>query len=185
MANTGLPESISLASSMAIGAKVVIVVCGVSGSGKSTIGRALAERLNWQFEDADDYHPEVNRQKMLQGMALNDADREPWLADLAHRINCWTTRGLGVVLACSALKQQYRERLGIGQINVLGVLLHGEAAVIENRLQSRQHEFMPAGLLSSQLSTLELPFDGPTINIDQSPEDILGEIAGIVALIID
>jgi|TARA_B110000977_G_scaffold112740_1_gene146015 carbohydrate kinase (thermoresistant glucokinase family) len=170
---------------MATGVKVVIVVCGVSGSGKSTIGRALAERLNWQFEDADDYHPEVNRQKMQLGMALNDADREPWLADLAHKINRWTTMGVGVVLACSALKQQYRERLGIDQVNVLGVLLHGEAAVIENRLQARHHEFMPAGLLSSQLSTLELPFNGPTIDIDQTPQDILDEIARTVALIID
>ena len=93
--------------------------------------------------------------------------------------------GVGVVLACSALKQQYRERLGIDQVNVLGVLLHGEAAVIENRLQARHHEFMPAGLLSSQLSTLELPFNGPTIDIDQTPQDILDEIARTVALIID
>jgi gluconokinase len=148
-----------------------IVVMGVSGSGKTTFGSALAQVLNWEFADADDYHPQFNRQKMARGEALDDSDRQPWLmqlhALLAHHLHLQRP----VVLACSALKTAYREVL-IGQLEGIGLIfLQGNPELIAKRVAQRQH-FMPPSLLESQLATLEPPADALVLDIGK-PIDVL------------
>ncbi|MDZ7783888.1 MAG: gluconokinase [Halioglobus sp.] len=149
-----------------------LVVCGVSGAGKSTVGRLLATRLEVPFFDADDYHPLANIQKMRSGTPLTDEDRIPWLRRLASLIEQQNS----LVLACSALKQSHREILGIDQANVFAVFLQGSREVIAARMAERNHEFMPAALLESQFEALEPPVDCVSVCIDQSPGEICAEI---------
>lgn len=149
-----------------------LIVCGVSGSGKSTIGRLLATRLEIPFLDADDYHPPGNIEKMRSGTPLTDRDREPWLRRLASLIEQQDS----LVLACSALKQSHREILGIDQVNVFAVFLRGSKEIIAARMAERNHEFMPAALLESQFAALEPPVDCLSVCIDQSPGEICAEI---------
>jgi gluconokinase len=139
------------------------VIMGVSGSGKSTVGQALAETLNCPFYDGDDYHPPENVAKMSSGIPLNDEDRVPWLAILHDLLLAHAQRGETAVLACSALKKKYRQQLREGNDAVVFIYLQGDFDLIWQRMQSRQHPYMRAEMLQSQFDTLEAPDDGEAI----------------------
>jgi carbohydrate kinase (thermoresistant glucokinase family) len=134
-----------------------LVVTGVSGAGKSTVGRALADRIGAVLLDADDFHPESNRQKMASGVPLADADREPWIATLAGELARRAQRGQRVVLACSALRRQHRVRLIEAAPDVVLVHLEVGRQELARRLAERADHFMPAELLDTQLGDLEHP----------------------------
>ena len=137
---------------------------GVCGSGKTTIGEALAASLHCAFLDADDFHPPANVAKMASGQALTDEDRWPWLDRIAAELSRILARGDDAVLACSALKRSYRERLQrAGDVRI--VYLKGDAATISVRLANRQHEYMPPSLLPSQFAALEEPADALVVDI--------------------
>lgn len=154
---------------------MVIVVMGVSGSGKSTVGQALATAIGGRFYDADDYHSLANVQKMRNGEALTEADREPWLRALRSAIDEWLTQPGVSVLACSALKQRYRERLRVDGDKVRLVHLRGSPDLIRSRMSARNH-FMPAGLLESQYETLEPPSDALNLDINEPVAEIVTRI---------
>jgi gluconokinase len=135
---------------------VVIVVMGVSGCGKSTIGRALADAFGWDFQEGDSLHPQANIEKMTGGISLNDDDRWPWLDRIAAWISDETTQRHNGVVTCSSLKRSYRDRLRQAGIGVRFVYIHVSRAELERRTQQREH-FMPASLLDSQLKTLQEP----------------------------
>ena len=148
----------------------ILVIMGVSGSGKSTVARPLAERLGWPFAEGDDFHPPANIAKMKAGVPLDDADRAPWLAAIAAWIDGQAAAGAAGVVTCSALKRAYRDRLTDGRPQVRIVYLKGSRAVIAARVAKRAHHFMPPSLLASQFADLEPP--GPdehpiVIDIDQ------------------
>ncbi|HSI39085.1 MAG TPA: gluconokinase [Xanthobacteraceae bacterium] len=152
-----------------------VVVMGVSGCGKSTLGLALAARLQRKFYDADDFHPPENVARMAQGIALTDADRAPWLDRLAALL----AEGPPVVLACSALRRSYRDRLRGSGAALRFVFLTAPDGVIAARLAARQGHYMPAGLLASQLATLEVPdADEAVLTLDcrDSMEQLLAHI---------
>ena len=139
---------------------MVIIVMGVSGSGKTTIGRALAERLGWPFADADDWHPDVNIEKMQGGQPLTDEDRVPWIQSVNGAIRNWIRDGCNAVVACSALRSSYRRMLRTGVLDVTSarfVYLKGTYEEIDRRLRLRTEHFMPESLLRSQFATLEEP----------------------------
>lgn len=136
---------------------MIYVLAGVSGCGKTVVGRAVAARLGLPFHDADDFHPSANIAKMSAGIPLDDADRAPWLATLAGKIREWNATG-GAVLACSALKERYRARLREGGA-VTVILLEVPKAELAARLRQRAKHFMPASLLESQLAALEVSAD--------------------------
>ncbi|HEY9397461.1 MAG TPA: gluconokinase [Burkholderiales bacterium] len=149
---------------------MIVILMGVSGSGKTTIGKLLAQRLGAHFLDADDFHPEDNVKKMRSGIALDDADRTPWLEQLKTELRNHEARGDSVVLACSALKRSYRDQLrqGLGDVRV--VYLHGTKALLATRLAGREGHYMPPTLLDSQLETLEEPRNAITIDVSGTPE---------------
>lgn len=152
-----------------------VVVMGVSGSGKSTVGSLLAAELKLSFVDGDDLHPPENKKKMAAGIALNDADRAPWLDAIAAVL----ARG-SVVVACSALKRCYRDRLRAGAPGLRLVYLKGTAELLAARMSARQHEFMPTRLLDSQLATLEEPEadEGAlTVDVALTPQAIVTRVA--------
>lgn len=145
---------------------MIVVLMGVSGSGKSTVGRALAEELGWSFLDADDLHPPANVEKMASGIPLTDEDRWPWYDRIVAKLRRLVASGRHVVLACSALKHAYRDRLArAGDLRV--AYLKGDAAAIEPRIASRKGHFMPASLLASQFATLEEPADAIVVDVTQ------------------
>jgi gluconokinase len=145
---------------------MIVLMMGVSGSGKTTTGEALAQALGWPFFDGDDFHPEVNVAKMAAGLPLDDEDRWPWLDRIAAEMRAILARGGDAVFACSALKEAYRRRLqGAGDVRV--VHLKGDAATIGGRLAQRAHRYMPASLLPSQFATLEEPDDALVVDIRQ------------------
>jgi gluconokinase len=148
---------------------MIVLLMGVSGVGKTTLGEALARTLGWRFIDADDYHPAENVAKMKAGIPLDDADRWPWLA----RLNRVLREEKDAVLACSALKGSYRERLsqGIGDFRV--VYLRGAPSLIRERAAQRSHRYMPATLLDSQLAALEPPAGAIDIDVAAAPEECL------------
>lgn len=152
-----------------------ILVMGVSGSGKTTLGTALAKRLGWTFADADNYHPAANRAKMSQGEPLNDADREPWLLRLRELLDQHLQEKKPMVLACSALKERYRQILTENLTGIQVVFLSGSREVLAQRMQAREH-FMPISLLDSQLATLEPPAKAIQIDSGQPLEDSLREV---------
>jgi len=155
---------------------MVIVIMGVSGCGKSTIGRLLAEELRWSFYEGDDFHPPENVMKMRKGIALSDADRRPWLEKLQEQILEAKRRGESAVLACSALKTSYRDLLREADGGIVIVYLKGDYDLIWRRLKERQGHYMPAELLKSQFGELEEPERAIKIEIRQRPEVIVEEI---------
>ena len=160
-----------------------IVVMGVSGSGKTTVGALLAGRLGWNFVDGDDLHPPANVAKMRAGTPLTDEDRWPWLDVIAAWIDTARAARPGVV-TCSALKRVYRDRLLADRPDVRLVYLHGSYDVIATRQAARQGHFMPASLIASQFATLEEPGADEraiSIAVDLEPDVIVAEIANIVA----
>jgi gluconokinase len=159
------------------GARIVVLM-GVSGSGKTTIGRRLAERMGAVFADADDYHPVANKQKMAAGTALTDEDRAPWLETLHGVLQGWFAEGMGGVLACSALKAAYRDTLAHGtpQGAVTFCLLEVSRAELERRLAERQHAYMSPKLLDSQLATLEPPRNAMVVENNRPEDAVVGEI---------
>jgi len=156
-----------------------LIVMGVSGSGKSTIGERLAERLAWSYEDGDTYHPASNVAKMSAGQPLTDDDRWPWLMAIADEIDRICLAGQHAVFACSALKRAYRDVLVHGRSDVRVVFLDGTQELIANRLAQRKGHFMPPGLLESQFETLQPPgaSENPvTVSIDGSVDTVVDEI---------
>ena len=154
---------------------MIVIVMGVVGAGKTTIGRLLAEQPGWQFADADDFHPPSNVEKIRHGIALTDADRQPWLASLRAAITNWIAAGNNVVLACSALKRSYRRELEAGP-EVRFVYLKGSPDLIADRLRSRQGHFAGEQILASQFADLEEPEAAVTVEIASTPEQIVAEI---------
>jgi gluconokinase len=148
---------------------------GVSGSGKTTIGSMLSHELGWAFFDADDFHPLANREKMSQGIPLTDEDRSEWLKALQEMIRKNLKEGVSCVLACSALKQRYRDQLTVDK-KVRFVYLHGMYDQIETRMKRRQDHYMPVQLLKSQFEALEEPQDAITVDISLAPEEIVNII---------
>ena len=154
---------------------MIVIIMGVVGSGKTTVGRLLAQQLNWEFADADDFHPAVNIEKIRNGVPLGDEDRQPWLDRLREAILGWIARGGNVVLACSALKRAYRKTLDAGP-EVRFVYLKGSAALIAERLRSRHGHFAGEQILASQLADLEEPEGALTVDIAATPAQIVGKI---------
>jgi gluconokinase len=157
---------------------VIAIVFGVSGAGKTTVGKLLAEELGWKFYEADDFHPRANIEKMHSGRPLTDEDRWPWLERLREQIARSIAAKENAVLACSALKRMYRERLRIRE-DVKFVFLGGDYGLIENQLRRRRGHFMNPALLKSQFADLEEPApseDALTIELGQTPEGLVEEI---------
>ncbi len=152
------------------------IIMGTSGCGKSTVGRLLAEKFGWQFLDADDFHPAENIQKMQAGIPLSDGDRLPWLRSLNSLLSDAIRSGAHPVLACSALRESYRQELLSGGLSITVVYLRGTYEEILERVQSRQDHFMPAELLRSQFDTLEEPANAWIFDISQPAEEIVEQI---------
>jgi gluconokinase len=155
---------------------MIVIVMGVSGSGKTSVGRLLAERLGWAFYDADDFHPAGNIEKMRHGVPLTDADRADWLTALAELLSQCLATGQSSVLACSALKHSYRRQLHIDPHCIQFVYLKGEYAIIWERMQQRKDHYMAPAMLASQLAILEEPDDAITMDIAQPVEQIVAEL---------
>jgi gluconokinase len=155
---------------------MVVVLMGVAGSGKTTIGRGLAQELGWRFYDADDFHPRANVEKMAHGLPLDDDDRLPWLETLRDLIARCLERGEDAVLACSALKESYRERLLFDE-RVELFYLKGDYKLIEERLQRRTKHYMKPAMLESQFAALEEPAqEARTLDISAPPDEIIQTI---------
>jgi len=157
---------------------MIVVLMGVSGSGKTTVGTLLAQKSGAVIADADDYHPQANKAKMAAGHALNDADRQPWLEILNGVLRGWHDHGTNGVMACSALKESYRATLASGMPagTVTFCMLELSREMLERRLAERHHEFMNPKLLDTQLATLEEPKDAIVVKNDRSPDEVVEEI---------
>lgn len=162
---------------------MIIVLMGVSGSGKSTVGKVLARDLGWTYVEADDYHPAANVEKMHRGVPLDDADRQPWLDRIRDRLLEARRRGENVVLACSALKHAYQHYLEHFAPELIHfVHLAGSEALIRQRLDQRQGHFMNPALLHSQFETLEPPEHAVRVEITASPAEIAAEVRAQLGL---
>ncbi len=157
------------------------MLMGVSGAGKTTIGRLLASELGWDFADADDYHPPANVEKMRSGIPLTDADRTPWLETLRTLIAGRIAAGKNTVLACSALKREYRQLLHVAP-EVKVAYLKGTAESLRQRLCTRVGHFMTEQMLDSQLDALEEPEDAVVVDGNRSPAEVVAEIRAGLAL---
>jgi gluconokinase len=154
----------------------IILLMGVAGSGKTTVGRRLAAELQWPYREADDFHPAANREKMARGVPLDDADRAPWLAAIRAAIEADLAAGRSAVFTCSALKASYRTTLQQGTAAVSLVHLTGDRATLESRLRGREAHFMKADMLTSQLDALEPPADALTLDVRHPPEQLVAAI---------
>src|SRR5271156_2687803 len=161
---------------------MVIILIGVAGSGKTTVGRILAVRLGCEFYDADDLHPPQNREKMSRGIALSDEDRLPWLHAVRDLVLRCLIESRDAVIACSALKQTYRDLLVVDSAKVRLVYLKGSQAQIAERLAQRAGHFFDQRLLQSQFDTLEEPTDATVVDISESPESIVDAIRARLSL---
>jgi gluconokinase len=161
---------------------MIVLVMGVAGAGKTTVGRLLAASLASAFADADTFHPEENREKMRRGVPLDDADRAPWLRALAAAIDGWLARDRTVVLACSALKRAYRAQLLRDPARMRVVYLRGSADLLRERLERREGHFAGSALLASQLETLEEPEGALTFDVAASPEALVAAIRAALHL---
>ncbi len=156
---------------------MIIVVMGVSGSGKSTVGKILAQQLGWTFVEGDDFHPPANVEKMHRGIPLNDDDRRPWLDAIHRRLEAVIARGENVVLACSALKHSYQHYLSqFTSSSVRYVYLAGSEELIRTRLAQRTGHFMNPALLHSQFEALEPPEDSLQLDVAAAPESLVAAI---------
>jgi gluconokinase len=154
---------------------MVVIVMGVAGAGKSTIGKMLADTLGWEFVDADELHPSANIDKMRRGIPLTDEDRQSWLLALHSMIRRWLSQDREAVLACSALTQQHRQTLLVDRNRVRFVYLKGSYELIATRLAQRRH-FMAAELLPSPFDLLEEPTEAITVDVAKPPEAIVADI---------
>ena len=158
---------------------MILVIMGVSGSGKTTIAKGLAKRLGWQYQEGDDLHPPSNVEKMKSGHPLNDEDRLPWLGKIAEKIDEWRAKGVSGVVTCSALKHSYRDIIAGNRPDVVIVYPKGSKELIADRMAHRHGHFMPASLLDSQFRILEEPSpdeNSITVSIDRKPDEIVDEI---------
>ena len=165
-------------------AACVAVIMGVSGSGKTTIGRALARRLGWLFQEGDALHPPENVAKMKAGHPLNDEDRAPWLAAIAAKIDAWRARGEAGIITCSALKRRYRDIIIGDRPDVRLVYLEGSRELIGERVAARHGHFMPASLLDSQFAALQPPDpeeDAITVSVDAPVDTMVAQLAAALA----
>ena len=160
---------------------MIILVMGTTGSGKSTVGQMLAQRLGWLFLDADDFHSAANKEKMHKGIPLTDADRAPWLAAIHDELVRQDKLGCNVSLACSALKQEYRDELK-ANLNMRVVYLKGSEAVLRSHIEGRHGHFAGESLLASQLATLEEPVDALVEDVSHTPEEIVTEVCALLNL---
>lgn len=162
----------------------VVIIMGVAGCGKSTIGALLATHNGGVFFDADDFHPEANIDKMASGIPLDDEDRKPWLARLRSEVIDAAAAGSFTVLACSALKKSYRQQLGVGTPGVDLIYLKGDPALLAGRIAGRADHYMKSGMLESQLATLEepSPAEGIHIGIEPGPGEIVADIEKALGL---
>jgi gluconokinase len=154
---------------------MIVIVMGVVGAGKTTVGKLLAEQLGWEFADADDFHPARNVEKIRNGVPLGDEDRAPWLDRLRQAIQDWIAARQNVVLACSALKRKYRQELSVGP-EVRFVYLKGNAGIIADRLRARHGHFAGEQILDSQLADLEEPAGALAVDITHTPDQIVAQI---------
>ena len=152
-----------------------MVVMGVTGAGKTTIGRLLAAQLGWRFADADQFHPKANVEKMSRGIALTDADRKPWLAAMRSSIQQWISQNRNAVLACSALKRAYRAELMAGP-EVRFVYLRGDYETVARQLRTRHGHFATEAILADQFATLEEPACAVVVDVGRDPDLIVKEI---------
>ena len=159
---------------------MVLIVMGVSGSGKTTIGKLLAARLGFTFSDGDDYHSQANKQKIHSGIPLSDADRAPWLLTLRGLIVDWLAKQQSAVLACSALKHTYQQKLCVSDAVRL-VYLKGTPAQIAARLRERHGHFASVTILASQIAALEYPENAIVAEISHTPQEIVEEIVTALA----
>lgn len=154
---------------------MIVIVMGVVGSGKTTVGLRLASQLGWEFADADDFHSPANIEKMRGGIPLTDEDRQPWLKSLRAAIKEWIRRKQNTVLACSALKRSYRQELNAGP-EVRFIYLKGSAPLIARRLDSRHGHFADEKILASQMADLEEPEGAVVVDITSTPAEIVSQI---------
>jgi gluconokinase len=155
---------------------MIVVIMGVSGAGKTTVGHLLANELGWEFHDGDELHSPENKRKMSEGIALNDTDRQPWLASIRDLIEKISARGSNAVIACSALKQSYRDVIAGDHSRVKIVYLKGNRELIAQRIAHRTNHFMNASLLDSQFEALEEPHDAIVVDISATPVSIVKSI---------
>lgn len=160
---------------------MIMLLMGVTGAGKTTVGRALAQQLHWRFADADDFHSPANIAKMRAGIPLTDADRAPWLQSLRDLIRGWLVAGDSAVLACSALKASYRDMLVVGP-EVKLVYLRANRALIAGRVAARSGSYMNPQLVPSQFAALEEPRDAVVVDASGTVEESVGKIRGALGV---
>jgi gluconokinase len=160
---------------------MVILVMGVAGAGKTTVGKKLAEALGFRFSDADEFHSPENLEKMRRGVSLDEEDRQPWLRAMAEAIDAWLATGADVVLACSALKERYRSILLRDPARMRVVYLKVSPEIARARVAARTDHFMPQVLVDSQFDALEEPHDGITVDASLRPDEIVTRVRAVLA----